>query len=97
MTRIVASRKDRDYLLIITGHATGSVEVCAWVSALAHALILYILNNLGKISELQELREESSCVDIRLTGDIAEAFDMAMMGFLAVEESMPEHVSVKFL
>ena len=99
MTKIEITIADPRYSLVFDGHATGSAEVCAGISALMFSLEGFLRNNeqdlfihSAKIDQpgwgyiMFELEDPSN----RVKG----AFELVMIGILQIEKSYPEFCSV---
>jgi uncharacterized protein YsxB (DUF464 family) len=94
MTRINYCREGELHRLSIKGHA-GQAEkgrdiVCAAVSALAFALLGYLIANNAQIDAIQADDGEIG-IDCR-GGD--EAFAMAVTGFTQIAEAHPQYVEL---
>ena len=96
MTKITARKSGARCTLSAKGHATGSPEACAAVSALLYGLAGYLANaeREGK-AEVLCRRMESGDAQLKFTG-AAEAFDMAIIGLAQVALVHPEQVEVKY-
>ena len=99
MIEIVFSLSENEYELSINGHANysdrGNDIVCAAASSLAYALLGF-LENCPSVLELNSI-EHSGEMQIDCIGDkkiVKTAFNMAVIGFLQLEKSYPEHISV---
>ena len=99
MIEIVFSLSGNEYELSINGHANysdrGNDIVCAAASSLAYALLVF-LENCPSVLELNSI-EHSGEMQIDCIGDkkiVKTAFNMAVIGFLQLEKSYPEHISV---
>lgn len=98
MVNVSFYHRDREHEMIACGHATGSPEICAAVSAIMTALAGWIENNRdhldGKEAIFVDLQEGDTC--ILFTGDdCAEAaFSVAEIGIAQLANSFPEYVSV---
>jgi uncharacterized protein YsxB (DUF464 family) len=93
MTEVIIRRDGQIFYVSAQGHATGSVEVCAAVSALMYTLDGYLNNAPVRI---YEERFEPGDVLLRFEGGVeAEtAFNMTAVGLQMLELSFPDHVSV---
>ena len=94
MTQVYAERSGNRCILSAKGHATGSPEVCAGVSAILYALAGYLINHDIKISEQ---RMEDADVHLEFTGGegAVAAYEMAVIGLLQIEKAHPEFIQVK--
>lgn len=99
MIEIVFSLSGNEYELSMNGHANysnkGNDIVCAAASSLAYALLGF-LENCPSVLELNSI-EHSGEMEIDCIGDkkiVKTAFNMAVIGFLQLEKSYPEHISV---
>lgn len=100
MIHITARSGADGYALWMRGHADyhpGNDIVCAGASAIVCALAGYLHNAQGHLYELLEERLEHGDACIRFRGDAAagEAFKMALVGLLQLQESYPEHLSIR--
>lgn len=100
MTKIEITDANPRYFLSFDGHATGSAEVCAAVSALMFSLEGYLRNH------EEDLFLHSSKVDNPGRGyisfeledpakDIQGAFELVTIGLLQIADSYPEFCTVK--
>lgn len=82
--------------LTADGHATGSAQVCAGISALLYALLGW-LTNAGD-AEIDEAEMEPGHAHIVSLGggDATEAaWDMAVIGLLQIEQQYPDYITVR--
>ena len=92
MTQVSFGRGTRRQTLRLTGHATGSEQVCAAISGIVYSLLGYLDNQ----PEEAETREEPGYA---LASDgrgaaLDAAFDMAVIGLLQIAQEFPDHVKV---
>ena len=76
--------------LSVDGHATGSPEVCAGVSAVVYALAGYLTNRVPEA----EIRLDSGRAQISCRGQRA-MFEMAWIGLAQIEKAHPEFIRVE--
>ena len=93
MTNVYLERSGDRYTVHCKGHATGSVEVCAAVSALTVSLGEWLIQ-----TKTEVLRERVKDAEIYLCfrgGEAAKAvFDMMCLGFGKLEERYGEYIKV---
>ncbi len=94
MTEIRMERGGGRYALTARGHATGSPQVCAAISALVYALAGYLENVRGTV-QVGESRLDSG--DARLCwsgGTRAEAaYELAAVGLCQLAKRYPRYVA----
>ena len=95
MTTITVIMLDQQaFGLDMDGHAgygsEGSDIVCAGLSAITYALAEYLLQSGG--AKVSDLVLRPGHVRIRCTGEVAEAFRMAYIGYAMLESQYPEHI-----
>lgn len=98
MTQVCAQRSGNRCILSAKGHATGSVEVCAAVSAILYALAGYLANAVHeRYIEFYEHRMEEADVMFDFSGDecTAAAFEMAAIGLAQIAKAHPEYIVVE--
>lgn len=101
MTKIVCDiifdkdQRNCNVMLEASGHATGSVEACAGVSAIVEALNAYVQVSVH-VSETYEHIVEPGHFVIRASGDVVlgEVWRMACIGLKRIALSYPKQVSV---
>ena len=95
MIRVNYLREGDTHKLSVQGHAGwsqhGNDIVCAGVSAISFALMGY-LHNAG--SDIAEAQADSGNLYVECSGDVAGAFDMAMVGYLQIARKYPQCVDV---
>ena len=96
----VVFEKDEEYELTIHGHAgfseRGNDIVCAGASAIAYTLVGY-LPNCDDVIDIN-YADRSGDFSLVCKGDsirIQTAFEMAMIGFMQLEGTYPQCVTVK--
>lgn len=96
MTKIVIQSDGMTHGLTAVGHATGSREVCAAVSAIVYALGGYLKNlELDGGVELCGFMLESGAAEIEASGQEARAaFKMTAVGLLQIAAKYPDQVAV---
>lgn len=81
--------------ILATGHATGSEQVCAGISAIIYSLAGWLKNS---DCEVQELTLEPGmariCFQKGSNTEAAGAFAMAVIGLMQIAASNPESCSV---
>lgn len=87
MTKITATTVDGVHILDCEGHASGSVEVCAAISALTQSLQLYLLTL--DPSSIEYCMVEDGAFHICFRGNDA-IFDFVKLGLGAIHEAEPE-------
>ena len=95
MTKIQARKDGNRYILSAKGHATGSVEVCAAISAIVYALAGYLMNHDIKISQ-QRMEDADVLLDFAGDDCTAAAFEMAVIGLAQIGRQYPEFLQVDF-
>ncbi len=100
MCEVYMSRMDRSYLVTVTGHAAGSSEACAGVSAIVYALAGYLENaRRDRLVNIKEVRLDSGDARLEWLGQprARAAFDMAVVGLAQIAEKYPEAVRVEVM
>lgn len=97
MTKIYCERKQSRYTLAAEGHAAGSPEACAGVSALTNALLLYALNETGHVRAIHAMEEGEALFQLCFTGDDAagEVWKAAVLGLASIAKAYPEQVQME--
>lgn len=96
MTTVTIARRGPTYRLTALGHATGSSEVCAAVSALVYALggCLKNLERTGAVS-LGTFRLASGGAELESTGEASRyPYAMAAVGLAQLAARYPAQVRV---
>lgn len=98
MTEVYAKRRGDRCYLTARGHATGSVEVCAGISAILYALAGYLVNvDESRRIDILDLSVRDANVKVDFYGDDGSvaAFEMAVIGLLQIAKANPEFLHVK--
>ena len=101
MTKIEITRADPRFSILFDGHATGSEEVCAGISALMYSLEGFLRNH------EEELFLHSAKLDKPGYGyisfeleepakNITGAFELVTIGLLQIADSYPEFCTVEY-
>ena len=93
MTRVYAEKNGNSYTLECKGHATGSEEVCAGVSAIIYALAGWA-ENYAESDVKTELEPGDALVMFSGGSECEAAFDMAVIGLRQIELGHPEYIAV---
>ena len=93
MTKVQLKRVGTAYLVRSEGHATGSAEVCAAVSALMQALEGWL--QAEKAVVIHEMRMEPGDCELCFSGDCEQAFSLICVGFLRLQATAPELVQAE--
>ena len=99
MTQVIARRDGDRCYLSATGHATGSREVCAGVSAIFYALAGYLENAaMDRQLEVSVLRLEPGDAVIEFEADeqARAAWEMAALGLAQMAKSYPQYLVSDF-
>ncbi len=91
MVKVVCRSGPRAWSVTAKGHATGSPELCAAVSALMYALAGFVRNS-GVDSRVRLTSGDAVVRSRTVPGD---AYRMAVIGFLQLEKSYPELLRVE--
>ena len=85
------------FLLEAKGHATGSVEACAGISALFTALHSYLINAKDYIRDIEIETNEDGYYRIEFEGDETAftAYMVILSGLLSIEKGYPDFIRVK--
>ncbi len=94
MTEVKAKRSGKRCCLEAKGHATGSVAVCAGISAILYALAGYLANHEVQVIR-QHMADADVCMEFDGDTDAVAAFEMAVIGLMQIELTHPEYISVK--
>lgn len=96
MTKITIQSDGMTHGLTAIGHATGSREVCAAVSAIVYALGGYLKNlEQDGAAALHSFMLESGAAEIEASGEEAmPAFGMAAIGLIQIAAKYPDQVAV---
>jgi uncharacterized protein YsxB (DUF464 family) len=94
MTRITLKEDGGRYSVVCEGHATGSREVCAAVSALAYSLLGW-LKNAGDVAIDSEVVADGY-FEVEFSGGerAGAVFELIGIGFLQLEASKGEYIAV---
>lgn len=91
----VYAEKDGDlFTLAVRGHATGSEEVCAGVSAIVYALAGWA-ENYAEADVRTELESGDALVTFRGGSEAEAAFDMAVIGLQQIEAGHGRYICVR--
>ena len=93
MTRVYLERDGNLYTLSAQGHATGSVEVCAAVSALIQTLRCYLMGREAMIYD--RMTEGAAFLTFRI--DDPAPFDMVCCGLKCLAKIAPDNICVENL
>lgn len=99
MTTIICEIAGSEMSLELDGHATGSPEACAGISALVEALGTYIVDAGAKhVHRLYERWIEDGSCGFRLRGDqtMAEVFRLVCIGLMQISMAYPDQVSIQW-
>jgi uncharacterized protein YsxB (DUF464 family) len=94
MTDVKVKRSGKRCCLEAKGHATGSVAVCAGISAVLYALVGYLANHEGQVIR-QHIADADVCIEFEGDAESIAAFEMAVIGLMQIELMHPEYISVK--
>lgn len=99
MTKITITMAEPRYSILFDGHATGSAEVCAGISALMFSLEGYLRNHEDELFIHSAKLDEPGFGFISFeledpAKNITGAFEMAAIGLLQIAESYPEFCEV---
>lgn len=88
MTKFKATHKDNTYSIVVDGHATGSTEVCAGISALCYALVGVVDDYDLKVLSMNIY---DGHFDIVFEGEIEAncVYDMFTIGLMQIAQSYP--------
>ena len=98
MTKIFCELGE-DLVLELDGHATGSPEACAGISALVEALGSYIEADKGHhLYAVHECRVEPGSCTFRVKGDetATEVYRLVCIGLAQIAMACPEQVSISW-
>ena len=84
MVKVYAEKDGDLFTLAVKGHATGSEEVCAGVSAIVFALAGWV-NEYAASDVKTELESGDALVTFRGESEAEAAFDMAVIGLKQIE------------
>lgn len=92
MTKISVEHKHGEYHIKLEGHATGSSEVCAGLSAISLTLLGYLEYKNVKIIRFEQ---RDGYLDVVFKGRKARAaYDMAVCGYWLMSQDYPEYCDV---
>ena len=95
MTRIKARRHKRKFAIYADGHATGSEEACAGVSALLYALAGWLKNVPDRVRVFKSHMEPGQVTLIFYGEEAARtAFEVTMIGLAQIAAKFPKSVSI---
>ena len=100
MTKIEITIAEPRYSVIIDGHATGSAEVCAGVSALMYSLEGYLRNHEDELFLHSAKVDKPGWAYIMFELEdpskyIKGAFEMFVIGSLQIADSYPDYCQVE--
>lgn len=86
--------KGGEYCLQLSGHATGSTQVCAAISGIVYALAGWVQNYRVHQNRPPEILLESGETVIRAWGNVCvgTAFELAEVGLLQIAKAYPEYL-----
>ena len=99
MTAIKCSIGDGEYTLEADGHAAGSPEACAGISAIVETLDGYLTNASGEhVYSIHEKWVEDGTAGFSASGDdaLGEVWRAACIGLMKISLSYPDFVSVNW-
>ncbi len=93
MTTATYHNDENRHFLHVKGHATGSPQVCAGVSAIVYALAGWLANfgDRERDTVILESGEAFFSVD-GPKESVKTAFDMAIIGFLQIAKTHPDYL-----
>lgn len=94
MVKGTIETRDGVHRIECRGHATGSEQVCAAISALMYALIGFLGNQPDLEDAIRECKAESGHSLVVFEG-YNEAFEVARIGLLQIANSYPKYFRVK--
>lgn len=94
MTHVYIEQDGDRYTICAKGHATGSTEMCAAVSALLYTLAGWLRNS-DTETITARLDPGDACLMFRGAADAQTAFDLMTVGFLQLAASSPELISAE--
>lgn len=98
MTKVYMERDGDRRLLVARGHAEGSVEACNYITGVLYALAGYVKNaEAAGFAEVFKMETLPGNVTVHCRGDerVNAAFDMAMIGLMQLERTMPDMICVE--
>lgn len=98
MTNVYIEQEGGRCLLRAEGHAAGSVEACNYITGVLYALAGYVKNaEENGFAEVYKLCLAPGDVTVHCHGDeqVTAAFDMAKIGLLQLEQSVPDVICVE--
>lgn len=99
MTKVEITIAEPRYAIILDGHATGSAEVCAGISALMFSLAGFLDNNADELflSSVKMDNPGWGYIMFELedpSPKIKGAFELIQIGLLQIQETYPEYCEV---
>lgn len=99
MTKVEITMAEPRYAMIFDGHATGSAEVCAGISALMFSLEGFLNNHEDELFLLSCKTDKPGWAYIMFeledpSPKIKGAFELIVIGLLQIQESYPEYCEV---
>lgn len=99
MTKIEITIADPRFSLVFDGHATGSAEVCAGVSALMYSLEGFLQNNTDDLFIYSAKTDKPGWAYIMFeledpSPKIKGAFELVVIGLLQIQGSYPDYCQV---
>lgn len=96
MTKVtLTARRDKSYVLKCTGHASGYPNVCAAISMMTQTLAGWIANGGGEGHADIRKNDAYAYINWRCGKHEMDLFDFLCIGFLQLEKSYPEALSVE--
>lgn len=100
MTKVTVKKSAAGrYLVQAKGHATGSTEVCAAVSAILYELAGFLANAQGDMEQVKiygwKLEDGHVILDFEGGDCIGTAWVMTVIGLRQIEKQYPKFISVK--
>lgn len=93
MTEVSYGRGARRQTLRVTGHATGSPEVCAAVSGIVYSLMGYLANYGGTDCQV-EAEDGRAAIAAGRSEALDAAFSTAVIGLSQIALQHPEYVTI---
>lgn len=94
MTKVFAKEHGGHFYISATGHATGSVEVCAAISGLLYALCGYLQNSENVSDVSFKLCDADASVSFYGEAEARAVYEMTLIGLLQIEQTNKEYISV---
>jgi uncharacterized protein YsxB (DUF464 family) len=94
MTHVTLNKSNERYSIEAIGHAKGSVQACAAVSAIMHSALGYLSNVDGVLIDVADFTDGFFSICFEGGAEAEFTYDFCTVAFLQLELSYGEYISV---